>query len=53
MLFLCERCKVELFLVMYMKDVKFNDEGYYIQYLDDAVFKNFDEIIRKQFVEIF
>lgn len=35
-----------------MGEEKFNKEGYYIQYLDDKTFLNFDEIIKKEFVEI-
>ena len=31
---------------------KFNDKGYYIQYLDDDSFKNFDKLIKDEFNEI-
>ena len=35
-----------------MSNIKFNEEGYYIQYLDDATFKDFDKIIKDEFNEI-
>lgn len=35
-----------------MNNIGFNENGYYIQYLDDSEFENFDEIVRESFLEI-
>lgn len=35
-----------------MNNINFNEDGYYIQYLDDESFKDFDDIIRNEFTEI-
>lgn len=35
-----------------MNNIKFNEEGYYVQYLDDGSFEDFNKIIRDEFKEI-